>query len=113
MTAFSIGEPMPPERLEKLLCGLISTMPDQRGEKCGATADLHVLVKHPEHGTFHALLTCAYHYEAAVQSGERVETHEIGLWCGLPAARFDAERNVCVLDDSGIEPGRDKEGGRL
>lgn len=99
-----VGEPVPPQRCERMLCGLVSTLPEQLGEACEQRAELHLLVRCRDCGELRGLLSCVYHYPTAVAAGELVAAHEIGLWCGLPATYFDKDVNECVLDDSGVEP---------
>lgn len=107
----SLGGEMPAEDVERLRCGLISTHPDQDGEKCDQRAEIHLLVRCREHGNTGGLLACLRHYPVAVASGELVMEHKVGRWCGLPGAYFDQDHNECQVDDSGIEP-PDQSGGK-
>jgi hypothetical protein len=98
-------EPTTLEERERLQCGLVSTLPDQLGEHCVRTADMHLLIVHPEHGGLAKLLTCLLHYTDALGLAEKVAAHEIRLWCELPSTTFDPDLNECVPDDSGAGGG--------
>lgn len=101
MTGPSIGDRESPDRVEDLLCGLRSTLPDQRGRRCEDDATLHLLMEHPEDGTPHMLLTCPGHYLTAVQAGRLVADHPVDWGCGQPDSRWDAEQNRCVPASGG------------
>lgn len=98
-----MGEPTSQEDLETLRCLLISTLPEQLGEQCERTADMHVLARHPEDGSLRRMHTCLRHYTTALEVGEKVAAHQIGLWCELPSTTFDPDLNRCVPDDRGEE----------
>jgi hypothetical protein len=96
-----LGGETSPDRVERQLCGLVSALPDRVGEMCVRGANLHLLVRHREHGSVHGLLSCSDHYLTAVQAGELIVDHPIGYLCGQPGTYFDQEHNICRQWDEG------------
>jgi hypothetical protein len=82
-------------------CGFVSTLPEQDGQRCERDATLHLLMRHPEHGTHHELLTCSDHYLTAAEAGELVADHPVGWGCGHLDSRWDTDENRCIPNGSG------------
>lgn len=71
--------------------------------KCGQPATVHVRV-HDEHYGEVSLATCARHLSVARAAGEFLQEHVYEGWCGFPASLWHHELNVCLVDESGVEP---------
>jgi hypothetical protein len=79
---------------------------EQPGEpKCGQPATTHVRVKDPHYGEV-SLVTCARHLPIARAAGKFLQEHKYEGWCGFPASLWNIELNVCLMDDTGVEPVR-------
>lgn len=74
--------------------------PTEADPLCGAAADRHVLV---DSGGIAVLATCGDHAHIARGCGVWLLEHAYNGVCGLPGTLWDARRNACVIDDSGVE----------
>lgn len=77
--------------------------------QCGKPATLHVMVDSDvptaDDGRV-SLPTCDEHAPIARAAGRFVAEHPHAGVCGLPGSVWLPDANVCVIDDSGVEPTR-------
>ena len=73
--------------------------------QCGRPAVVHVRTRDSHYGEV-VLATCTEHLPIARAAGEFLQEHQYEGWCGFPASLWNAELNVCLVDDTGVEPAR-------
>lgn len=78
--------------------------PTPGAEQCGAAATTHVRVLDCGGYGEVCLASCADHAPVARAAGALVAEHAFSGCCGLPATMWLDGLNVCVLDESGVEP---------
>lgn len=66
-------------------------------------AAVHVMTVSAAYGLV-ALPACEGHAPIARAAGRLVAEHAHEGWCGFPGARWHEDLNVCLIDDSGVEP---------
>lgn len=69
---------------------------------CNKLATWHIAVADAHYGQI-AFSACNAHAPIARSIGRFIREHPFGGFCGMPGTLWHAERNECILDDSGIE----------
>lgn len=77
--------------------------PEPGAPKCTNLATMHLRVEDKHYGVV-GLPTCQRHYPIAVAAGRLLQEHAYEGWCGFPASVWSIELNVCLMDDTGVEP---------